>query len=309
MAAERFALSLLVAASALFAGPSAWAFCRTTTGPMQVGNAGDCVPDGRPLFWRSQCVGYRMHTGGSRQLAFTDARILMTRAFRDWQSAASICAPSINVVELSPTGDATVGYGLEGPNENVVVFRDDEWVYETSSLEMTTLTFRVDSGEILDADIEINTRDAVYLPVVLDGGIDGGSPGGEDALDMGVMLTHAAGHFLGISHSTVTGSVMIPYTDPGPRPRPLLGADDGAAICAAYPEGGGRTTLDDQGNPVTIEATPCALAGVQDGTCGPLDVSHGCSFGGRPAPRQWPAVLGLVGLALLLAGRRSARCG
>jgi MYXO-CTERM domain-containing protein len=306
MATERFALSLLIAAGVLFAGPRAWAFCRTTTVEPSAGSSWDCSTAGSPLFWPSQCVGYHMHRGGSRQVAFADARILMARAFRDWQSGASICAPSINVIELSPTDDATVGYDREGPNQNIVIFRDDEWTYAATALEMTTLTFRPNTGEILDADIEINSRDAVYLPVALDGGVDGGAPGTEGAFDMGVILTHAAGHFLGISHSTVSGSVMVSHTDPGPRPRPLLSADDGAAICAAFPEGGGRTTLDDQGNPVTLEATPCALAG-PDGTCGPVDVTHGCSLGGRSASGQWPALLGLAGLALLLAGRRSGK--
>src|SRR4029077_14426669 len=68
---------------------------------------------------------------------------------------------SIDVRDLGPVDCNAVQYNQNGPNQHVITFRDDNWPYNDSSntLALTTVTFNPDTGEIYDADMEINTHE------------------------------------------------------------------------------------------------------------------------------------------------------
>ena len=55
-------------------------------------------------------------------------------------------------------------YNQESGNANLFMFRDDSWPYENplDTLALTTLTYNVETAEIFDADVEVNTAEAKF---------------------------------------------------------------------------------------------------------------------------------------------------
>jgi hypothetical protein len=86
---------------------------------------------------------------------------------------------------------------------------------------LTTVFFDGDTGEIYDANIEINSN--------LDD-FSVGPPSGKD--DLTAVLTHETGHFLGLSHSSVEQATMFASYMIGMS---TLDTDDELAICASLP--------------------------------------------------------------------------
>lgn len=110
---------------------------------------------------------------------------------------------------------------------NLIVMRDDAWPYEGqgNTLALTTVTYGLNTGDIFDADLEINATSQVHLTLG-DVGVD---------YDLQSIVTHEAGHMLGIAHSRIAGATMgIEYV-PGDTSLRSLEADDVAALCEAYP--------------------------------------------------------------------------
>jgi hypothetical protein len=150
---------------------------------------------------------------------------------------------------------ASPGYFEGGPNQNVIVFHDDVWPYELADylrgtgategpvptgwtspvIALTTVTYDTDSGEILHADIELNSADH---GIVVDDGTAGLPP---DTFDLQTILTHETGHFFGLAHSPRVDAVMYAAGDTtGSTRKRLLTEEDVSGICAVYPAGRNR---------------------------------------------------------------------
>jgi hypothetical protein len=292
--AERRRTSALVAALFVLLGAApASAYCRTTTIRDVVGVEG-CPLEGLPLYWPEQCVGYRLYQDAAGRIPVEQLAPIVARAFARWTNPAEACLPSLVVVALTPTSQR-IGYDADGANSNLVVFRADAWPHDPNELEHSTLTYLVDTGEILDADIEINVVEPLY------------SPGALDAVDLETVLAHGVGHFLGFSHAEAP-SIMEKDFLPGEARS--LSTDDVQGMCDVYPEGVGRVTRDREGNEVLIQARTCSLAepgslAEPNGACGPLDIAHGCAATRAPKHRSWSLVL--VALGALWIVRRARR--
>jgi MYXO-CTERM domain-containing protein len=173
-------------------------------------------------------VGYSLQRDGSAQLALDDVRPIAARAFEAWSDVdCGAGSPSILAAPLADVACARAEYVEDGPNANVVVFRDAAWPYPASAaLALTTVTYVLDSGAIRDADLEINTADATLT--TSDTSVE---------VDLESILTHEAGHVLGLAHSSAEGATMVTDYPPQSLVLRTLEADDAAAICAAYPPG------------------------------------------------------------------------
>jgi hypothetical protein len=119
-------------------------------------------------------------------------------------------------------------------------------------IALTTVTFDKDTGELRDADIEINSAEHdVLVP-----GADG-LPAG--ASDLQSVLTHEIGHFFGMAHAANGAAVMF-ESDDGTEKKRSLTASDIAGICAVYAPGGTRsvsTIVDEDGR---VPASACEPA-------------------------------------------------
>jgi hypothetical protein len=278
---------LALACSAL----EARAYCRTTTDDSRSSPEG-CLLDGRPLYWKSLCVGYRLNQDASRQFTLDEAHSIVRQAFAQWTNPGAVCVPSFSAFAQAPTASREVGYDPQGPNENLILFRDEDWGQDAAIIQLTTVSFDRNTGEILDVDSEVNTNQHEF-----------------SAAQLRTVMTHELGHFLGLSHSLEPGSIMQPSLDVLERPLPLLSLDDAEGICAIYPESGMRTTTDENGAELVLAASECPPLAVDPGgdtTCGPGSVEHGCSVSAVPAraPASAGFALALCGAALIARRRR-----
>lgn len=244
------AWAALVALSAALGSAEARAHCRTMTCPLPPDFAprGDaCTPADfdsycgslhpaikpLPIWWRNACVGYDLQQDASRQVPPDVASKLVAAAFGKWTGIA--CGggrPSIDVRDLGPVACGEVQYNQDHGNQHVIVFRDDRWPYDdaNNTLALTTMTFDADTGEIYDADMEINAT--VKLAV--------GDPVPADGYDLQSVLAHEAGHFFGLAHSGDEHATMYAAYQPGSTTKRTLTADDTSGACEIYAPGGAR---------------------------------------------------------------------
>ena len=304
-------VAFAVAGALALPAQDASAFCRTTTVPVIADfqpSPTKCWDQGKPLFWRNSCVGYNVQRGASKQVAFEDAANGISRAFTKWTGAScptegtGRSRVSIDVRDLGPVDCGEIGYNQNGANQNVIVFRDDTWPHHDSSntLALTTVTFNPDTGEIYDADMEVNTHDqrvTVNDPVPSDG------------YDFASIVTHETGHFLGLAHSGDNRATMFANYTPGATAMRNLTSDDVAGVCMVYRPDGTRAVLDGK---VTQgpQCDPTPRRGFT-GACAepPKKSCTGSSqiAASTPVTPGW-ITLGL-GLAVVLGARRSRTRG
>lgn len=209
---------------------SASAYCRTAVCGEDVGKV--CDPPqptdcGIPIYWPTTCVGFSVQRDASSEVSLDDARSLTAQAFAAWAGASCGSGnPSISAEDLGSVSCDKQEFDSETKNANLIVFRDEDWPYGKGALALTTVTYSLDTGEIRDADIELNSDNAVFT--VADSGVN---------VDLLSILTHETGHFLGLAHTPVADATM--QTDYPPKSTTLrtLEADDISAICEVYPPG------------------------------------------------------------------------
>lgn len=283
------------------------AFCRTMTekAPADydaVANGG-CFDKGVPLFWRNSCVGYNIQQAASRKVSYEDASNLISTAFTRWTGATcptdgtGRSRASIDVRDLGPVECGKVEYLKSGQaNVNVVVFRDDTWAYGKQVLGLTTVSFDKDTGELFGADMEINMVD--MQPIALR------DPVPSNAYDFLSVVTHEAGHFLGMGHSDQPEATMFARYDPGTTRMRILTDDDVNGICEVYRPDGLRPVLSGKVTPYAqCDPTPRGGLGREcvDGA------AQTCAATAGPAPGGVAGLVALAGGALLAAVRVARR--
>lgn len=296
--------------------PNAWSFCRTNTcdqskpGGCPVDNSGCPTREsGFELRWPDVCVTFGVQKLGSprHNITFAQAEDAAIRAFQAWISApCKNGTPSIGVVALGEVECDKVEYNYPepeedfppGPNANIIMFRDDGWPHlddptdERETLALTTVTFLADSGDIVDADIEVNSANVALS--VGDTNISN---------DLQAILTHEAGHFFGLSHSTVANATMnkMYKVNAGDATFRTLAPDDRDGMCAIYPPG-------------DAVVGDCRGEGPRFGFSRychtPVEASAGllCALtpGNHAAPAPWFYVCVLSGAGAVLSWRRRA---
>jgi len=251
----------------------AGAFCRTTTVkppvPYEPSTQG-CWTQGTPLAWESGArVAYSLSAGASAQVDLADATRIAQLAFAAWNSAA--CAsgdtPDVQVYDGGPVSvDAAAndcGLVQCDPTfhdpQHVIVFDDAHWPHNDpkSTLALTTVTYGVNSGEIYDADMEINSAQQT---------ISTAEPPPPGAYDLQSIMTHEAGHFLGLAHATDTHSIMYSQYQPGAI---ALTQDDVDGICSIYPHTAapkaGCACESAPAGPGSLAMTACVALGLMGG--------------------------------------------
>ena len=217
------------------------AYCRTTTCQDAKGDAYTghrCNPSqsddcGIEIGWRQPCVSFDVQRNASVQVDYADADLALKNAFAAWTGAAcGAASPSIQAYDFGPVDCAKVQYNYDNRegNADILVFRDRSWPHSRGSAQgsadiiaLTTVTFDPVKGDILDADIEVNSAnfELTVTPSTT-------------AIDLQSVLTHEAGHFLGLAHTQDTGATMYPDYSAGTIGKRTPAIDDVACICEAY---------------------------------------------------------------------------
>jgi len=254
-----------------------------------------CVTTGHVVHWASSCVSFDVQASGSPKsgLDANDVQETASRAFATWMNAdcGDGSHPSFDVVTFGPVECAEARYNEHARNANVILFQDDVWTHRgtTDSFGYTNLKFDRDTGELFDADVELNSADFDLSVDPSDGGTD-----------LQSILTHELGHFLGLGHAgrAATEATMRPNWDGTGTALRTLSPDDEAAICALYPPDQAARTS--SCTPRHGFASECNAALDQP-------ASASCTIAG--ARRRDSAIVEVLGMSLLgfAAGRRRAR--
>ncbi len=183
--------------------------------------ASQCWIAGIPLQWKEACVSFAVDQRGipSLGLGFADTEAMVTSSFALWpNSTCEFGFPSISVMSAGALQCSGIEYNEEGPNSNAVIFQTQNWAHDPLAIGVTTVTFNPDTGRIVDADMEVNMTANLDFAAVR------------------YVVTHEAGHFFGLDHSSHLDAVMYAQSSFTSFTEDLaLTPDDQTAICLAYP--------------------------------------------------------------------------
>jgi MYXO-CTERM domain-containing protein len=171
-------------------------------------------------------------------VSLSEASRVADLAFAAWNSALCPSGPpnaqayDVGPLDVPPdSGDCTTSSTCNAVTHDVIVFRDQVWPHDdpVNTLALTTVTYGVQDGEIFEAYTEVNSAQHALTTV---------EPPSNGTFDLQAILTHEAGHFLGLAHATDTHSIMYAYYQAGAI---NLTPDDVGAICSVYdpPPAGG----------------------------------------------------------------------
>lgn len=301
------------------------------------------------LWWGTRTVPVAMNAAGSDDVTDGSDQVAVERSAQAWSRAAyaggQAACTDLELAFQGRVSDGAVGYAGDGHDTNLVVWREARcqdvapstdacwscadtggtccstkygcWDHSAGIIALTTTTFDRATGQLVDADIELNGADFYFTTV--DGPVcddpaspprcasDGTCPAGQTCfrdhcLDTGCArtdiqntVTHEAGHVVGLDHATYDHpeATMAATAPLGEIAKRTLAEDDVQGICDIYPAGG--ATLTCLGDQVTL--TPLSSTDEVRG-CGGCDGSGGEAGG-----------LALLLVAWALRRRRPAAVG
>jgi MYXO-CTERM domain-containing protein len=251
-----------------------------------------CIIEGDELFYDSPCLSFGIAKGTAAELDLTDDELhdIVAQAFQRWQEVdcgggkhPRFEVQSAGIVETSKP------HYCELTALNLGVwFLDNPWPekLDRSALGYTTSTYAEDDAEVFDADVEINVakikQDFRGAPV-------------EDVLLS--IITHEAGHYLGLAHSNDVEAVMATtYTRLDLIGRELT-QDDIDGICSIYPPDSEKLECSEPGisnAALNQKACNAAIDDLKD------DQQQSCAYAptSSASTSHWLGVPALLGLGL-----------
>jgi hypothetical protein len=224
--------ALAVAASALclLDASAVHAYCRLTTEMPTPGN--NCSQAGIGLAWKRQCISFSVQPPMRADPPLESVRSVADRAFATWNAVSCNNRPlGLDIKQTEELGACgQPQYNTHGPNANTIIFVDD-WSARglpQDAFGLTLVWHNPDTGEIYDADMQLNeTLGSITV-------CDATCPTGSNDVDLQNVMTHEAGHFLGLGHSNVHGATMSSRATVGETTKRVLGDDDRMGLCATY---------------------------------------------------------------------------
>jgi hypothetical protein len=222
---------------------------------------------GKPFFWAQATVPITGYPDDFKQSSMTPAELqaAITAAAATWSTPAETCT----YLTLMPTFATGQGPPPANDGHSTVVFHSTVWCrvqadgtcpggveYDPSALAVTTDTANTATGQIYDADVEVNALDYQWADVVQE-------PQLASDMDLQNALTHELGHLIGLDHTcwdpatstsgghpvddsgnlvppcstadaAIQETTMFPSATPGDIQKRDLAPDDHNALCAIY---------------------------------------------------------------------------
>ncbi len=164
---------------------------------------------GIPIAWHYPCVTMQIYLGSPPPVLTATALFAAgTQAAAAWSYPTLACTDIRLAMVAQAQASADVGYD----KNNVIVFRQDTWCrqpspvddagnpepdcFPASALAVTTIFKNKDTGEILDADIELNAVDYSWGDLEAEPDLTTST-----TADFQNTLTHELGHVIGLDHN------------------------------------------------------------------------------------------------------------
>jgi hypothetical protein len=241
----RLVLALVAVGSIALHATEARAFCRLTTTMPAAGT--NCTTEGVPLYWPvgRQCLSYSVVPRAAQDPPLEAVRDVVTRSFDAWEDVD--CNGTPIPLDLEQTLDTAAcvepQYNYAERNANSVIFVTD-WAargLDPKAFGVTLVWHEPNTGEIFDADIQINER-LGNLTIC-----DQTCP--SRSTDIQNVVTHEAGHFLGLGHSDVDQATMAADAPLGETGKRSLHEDDREGLCSVYGHYPAPACVDDDFQP------------------------------------------------------------
>ncbi|MEM7679113.1 MAG: matrixin family metalloprotease [Myxococcota bacterium] len=219
--------------------------------PLSSSEAFECTvisdTDDTTLVWNTRTIPWVLDRGVLQGALNGSAAEAEVRASFDAWNA--VTCSDLNFVFNGLVDGVTAGFGDGGPETNAVVWVESGWPHDEMAIAVTTSAFNTRTGEIVDADIEMNGQAFGFTRV----GASCNRRG--NTMDIANTLTHEVGHVFGLEHppnearfaqSTMFASAPVCETQ-----KRTLAQDDIDGICFIYPTGAatqrcsGPDTFDD----------------------------------------------------------------
>ncbi|MFO0712944.1 MAG: matrixin family metalloprotease [Sandaracinus sp.] len=248
-----------------------------------------------PLAWRHRCTSISVSSAlPPRDLTIAEVRSVLETSFGTWTTVdCGGGTTGLDVDVLADTNACTEAiHNTSGHNVHSILFVSEGWssdrAHDPRAYAVTYVWHDPETGEILDADMEINQQRGEYAICPEEGCTDG-------RIDLPNVLTHEIGHYFGIAHSPDDPfATMYASAPAGETIKRSLTADDTGALCTMYPPGALPSACD-----------PAPQGGL-DLSCAPQG-NCGCRVPGGAPGASSHAMLGLALAAMTLAWRRRPR--
>ncbi|MDD9943457.1 MAG: matrixin family metalloprotease [Myxococcales bacterium] len=185
---------------------------------------------GVPLAWSTPCASYSLVHHDNDALSFEEIRDAVDFSFQAWTGTECDGRPvALETAQTEALSECPEpAHNQSAGNVNTIAFVAN-WEaegFEPEALALTKVWHDSTTGNILGADMLLNQDMGEYA--------DCGNQPCPGKVDIENVVTHEAGHFLGLGHSEEADATMYFTADRGEVKKRGLHADDIAGLCALY---------------------------------------------------------------------------